>query len=284
MKKLNRIKGSEVVRFKKLVEGKHNPAKDKLLLVLGDVNGRFAAYQKAANEGELGSMAETPASLAVLNNELKGCYLSSTKVLRDIKVKIRKAQETAIRGTCQFCGINENPTFDHYLPKDEFPEFSAMALNLFPMCGRCNQLKGEKWRELVEGNPTGARTILNLYTDQILDEQYLKCEVKIEEDVPTTTFTIRFTSNEDSAMQNLILAHYKQFDLLKRYQAKSDSPIGEIVVSKRKDQAEGITILKESLLETANAWRLRFGANYWKSALYNGLAESQAYLEWATKP
>jgi 5-methylcytosine-specific restriction endonuclease McrA len=55
-------------------------------------------------------------------------------------VKIRQMQLKS----CPMCGSSVTGTVDHYLPKEDFPEFSVMAANLVPACSHCNS--GKKGR------------------------------------------------------------------------------------------------------------------------------------------
>lgn len=55
----------------------------------------------------------------------------------------RTAQLEAIRRqtgllSCPVCGSSSQGSLDHYLPKDEFGEFSIMRANLIPACSHCN--------------------------------------------------------------------------------------------------------------------------------------------------
>ncbi len=281
MKNLTYIGGDEIARFKALVSSKNKPTKPVLLAAIASINNRLAAYEQASQNNSLALLDATPSDLAAIADELKSCYLSSTTSLKETKVAILKAQPSALRGTCQFCGINENLTFDHYVPKEEFPEFSSMALNLMPMCGHCNLRKGVKWREMLDNKPTGNRTIINLYSDDLPKLHFLICKVAIEDDVPVATFSFHFDAGIPKEMETLIREHYKQLNLLTRFGAKSDSPIGEIVVPKHSDPMVRRNLLQDSLRESALQWRDKFGHNYWKSALYSGLADSPSYLDWA---
>ncbi|WP_456797488.1 HNH endonuclease [Bradyrhizobium sp. USDA 4473] len=40
--------------------------------------------------------------------------------------------------SCPMCGSSVTGSVDHFLPKEDFPEFSLMAANLVPACSHCN--------------------------------------------------------------------------------------------------------------------------------------------------
>lgn len=58
-------------------------------------------------------------------------------------VKIRHMQLQS----CPMCGSSVTGSVDHYLPKEDFPEFSVMAANLVLACSHCNSgVKGRTFR------------------------------------------------------------------------------------------------------------------------------------------
>lgn len=57
---------------------------------------------------------------------------------------------------CPMCGSGATGTLDHYLPKEEFSEFSIFTKNLVPACGVCNS--GSKGRT-YKGQFSGQRFI-----------------------------------------------------------------------------------------------------------------------------
>ena len=44
--------------------------------------------------------------------------------------------------SCPMCGSTGATSLDHYLPKEEYPEFSIFSYNLLPCCVACNQKRG----------------------------------------------------------------------------------------------------------------------------------------------
>lgn len=62
---------------------------------------------------------------------------------------------------CAMCGSHHNGTLDHYLPKQDYPEFAILPSNLVPACSICNS--GAKGR-LHRGEDVGER-FLHPYFD-----------------------------------------------------------------------------------------------------------------------
>lgn len=68
---------------------------------------------------------------------------------------------------CPMCGGFGNGTLDHYLPKDDYPEYSFFSKNLVPACN-CNSLRGTT----VKGAVSPARVIHPYFDDFLADRLY----------------------------------------------------------------------------------------------------------------
>ena len=68
---------------------------------------------------------------------------------------------------CPMCGGLGNGTLDHYLPKEDYPEYSFFSKNLVPACN-CNSLRGAT----VKGEAYPARVIHPYYDDFLADRLY----------------------------------------------------------------------------------------------------------------
>lgn len=66
---------------------------------------------------------------------------------------------------CPMCGGFGNGTLDHYLPKNDFPEYSFFSKNLIPACN-CNQLRSTT----VKGTTFPAR-VIHPYFDNFLEQR-----------------------------------------------------------------------------------------------------------------
>ena len=206
---------------------------------------------------------------------LLNCYIGITKPLNLLKREILEAQETALRGRCQYCGINEPTTFDHYMPKESFPEFSVMATNLIPCCFDCNNIRNDQW--LTESNHRG---ILNLYYDDLPTDRYLNTNVCYSDDIPIATFNISNPGTIDATLFITVTAHFEILKLQSRYKVQAASIASEIKssivahISPPIDRAD----IARWLLEEANSIRSECGENYWRAALIEGLANCSDFL------
>jgi hypothetical protein len=129
---------------------------------------------------------------------------------------------TALRGDllkrisvarCPFCGISESSTLDHYLPKEQYPEFSVFQKNLVPSCAVCNTRKRD--RILDEG--TNVRMFLHPCYDVIPDMAFLAVRARMEVDALILSY--RLTRPAGMAVQTFqhLRSHFNELDLADRY-------------------------------------------------------------------
>lgn len=94
-----------------------------------------------------------------------------------------------MRGACPVCGRDALGTLDHYLPKEEYCEFSVYSKNLVPACDRCNNTRGD----LVKGTVKGERPA-HPYFDNFLSKRVMMIEAIAPWETPlmrATTVNVR---------------------------------------------------------------------------------------------
>ncbi|MFP1132927.1 hypothetical protein [Asticcacaulis sp. W401b] len=75
---------------------------------------------------------------------LRHCYSGKTIA----RTTLFEEMEKASRPTpylCPYCLLRTPRSWDHYFPKDDYPEFSTFALNLVRVCNSCNLRKGNRF-------------------------------------------------------------------------------------------------------------------------------------------
>ncbi|MBE8717495.1 hypothetical protein C4F51_09865 [Cellvibrio sp. KB43] len=82
------------------------------------------------------------------------------------------------------CGGLGNGTLDHYLPKDDYPEYSFFSKNLVPACS-CNSLR----RKAVKGVVSPSRAI-HPYFDDFLSDRLYQAVFKGQFDTPGISIEI----------------------------------------------------------------------------------------------
>lgn len=110
----------------------------------------------------------------ILNDAYK-----SGKVIDSVKAKITEIMPSAIKEKCPYCMLSEPGTFDHYVGKGNFPEYSILSKNLVPCCSKCNSKKGDKF---LSGS--GKRIFISFYFDELPKNSFLEVVLGIEGAVP----------------------------------------------------------------------------------------------------
>ncbi|MGP4072855.1 HNH endonuclease [Piscibacillus sp. B03] len=228
-------------------------------------------FQQYDNYWQSKSNLETLISTSFSDKEreaLLHCYDNQTQKLEELKLKIRQTQPIEFSSTCQYCGINYPNTFDHYIPKEIFPELSVLHYNLIPCCSECNSNKGSKW---ISNNDE--RRFLQLYFDKLpTDRQYLFTEIKFDDGIPNAKFYIRNEYGVKEDLFNIIESHFKELNLRSRYALKSNEVISEIKGRTLTYIMKDIDAPIENIIESEIfALRNQYGMNYWKASLYEGL-------------
>lgn len=203
-------------------------------------------------------------------------YKYKAKIFQNLKVKLTTDENNRLINTCQNCTINAVNSFDHVLPKDEFPEFAVNPKNLFPSCTECNGYKSTIWR-----NGTNA-LFLNLFLDILPPEQYLFAEVTVNGNDIDVKYTIENRNGTDAILFNIIQSHYNRLHLPKRFSENYEDVITELInsilsVKGKLSKAE----IKETSIEKAERDLNKFGYNYWKAITTIALLNSDDFFEYA---
>ena len=240
-----------------------------------DIQIRYDDYQQAFYDNDLeriNSVLYHPNSSSAMLH----CYTSSTAALEDLLVRIKENQMLHLRSICHFCGINTDSTTDHYLPKDQFPEFCVNLLNLIPCCPDCNSYKGEYWLD----NISLTRGIINLYTDDIPDIQFLFVDITYLGNVPIAEFTVDNRNNINPDLFDIISKHYQRLHLTDRYKDKFNSIYSQIhnlflnkpMFTRRPDLIQDF--LNQDVINHSNL----FGVNHYKGVIMDSLANNIVFL------
>ncbi|MGB7390741.1 hypothetical protein [Marinomonas sp.] len=257
-------------KLKKIVSSKNKPYKGRLVKILPKVKIRYDDYDNNAN-----FLENIPAStiIDVSSDALIKCYTSKTEEMSALRDELLYP-ELEDFDECPFCGIGEPTTLDHYLPKEEFPEFSVLSKNLIPVCGVCNSnYKGRKWIE------NGERLFLHTYYDQFPDEYLFKASVTIKNKV-----SIEFSATSVAAEPyfcNIFHNHFDKLSLNKRYKRKASTEIARKrrsleLIYRRNNSAKDVS---NSLREEANRLEIDFSKNHWKTVLYRALSKSVSFCD-----
>lgn len=208
-----------------------------------------------------------------LSHELKKALLSlyryDATAFRNLKNSL-----TTVNGKvvvmCPMCTIDTIGSFDHILPKEEYAEFVDHPKNLIPCCTTCNSKKNMYWKE------NGTFLFLNLYLDDIPEQQYLFLSVTQTESWPILNFSVKNENDIDEPIFNRILSHYSRLDLCRRFEEASGQYLSEIQDSIRslKDMGQTDDLIHAILDRICDKLQLREGPNFWKVVLLRNVVSN----------
>ena len=151
-------------------------------------------------------------------HEGNGCHLEPIDIGDDIKTELRNnfrlidtgASHQEIRNSilalgredkCVFCSVTAVDSLDHLLPREVYPEFSVLALNLVPACSRCNRIKDRECFRATGNN------LMHPYFTEMPAEPLLFVEIRIRQDAITCHYFLRRDTGIDeeafSTIENL---------------------------------------------------------------------------------
>lgn len=173
---------------------------------------------------------------------------------------------------CPSCGEPGRPrTLDHYLPKDIFPEFSVLLLNLTPMCDWC---QGEKLASYVTED--GKKRYIHPYFD---DVDRVLFSITFMPPFSTPSIDIAVSNEIPEDLRSLVKYHLKGVNFLTRFKEYFSTRYIS-VLRKAKAYREGekkrlrdhFTLFLENEEEKS--------INSWDAVLYRSILENDELMEY----
>ncbi|WP_323773899.1 HNH endonuclease [Alcanivorax sp.] len=255
--------------------GVRNETKARLLALREEVLEKFNHYQDKFDFDVLHEVENSPYT-GVDKDALVKAYTSSNKKLDLLKSEIKSIQDRDLQNICPYCGILTPNSTDHYVPKDDYPEYSILAVNLVPCCLQCNGKKGDFWKS------GGGRGVINFYLDSLPQEEILECRVGFDGGIPEVEFSLNNHCGIDLNLFGLISSHYKRLNLFERFKDSSNDEITSTLDSVQScSSPSSIEEVRGMLLINRDKKIARYGINYWKCALLKGLAHSDEFCDMA---
>jgi hypothetical protein len=251
--------------FPLLVQSKREKTRSILTKATAKIAARCEAY-----DGKLAqlSVPETIAWKKRIYNALLSCYNVRTKALSTFKDSILDGLENdgAINLLrCPYCMLNDPRTWDHYLPKESFPEFSVYHSNLVYICFGCNQ------RKLAYFDPAKLIFCHPYFTVHDTDA-LLHCRITIADSKLSIEY---YGAGEGdlAATGRIVQEHIKRLGLNDRLSAEAASLIGVLIGELRHHYPDGTSVQSlQRILERRYAdAREALGVNAWDSRLWHGL-------------
>ncbi|WP_299223831.1 hypothetical protein [uncultured Psychroserpens sp.] len=279
MRKLKPYNEDSFEFYEAVVNSKKNSAQDpnykeRLQAHEALISDKFDDYDEGFDDDDLVSLVNH-GFINQDKTDLIKLYSYKSKKMQKLKIAVTTTERNRLLSTCQNCTISEVNSFDHFVNKDEFPEFSVHPKNLFPSCTKCNSYKGQDWRD------QGQLTYLNLYLDDLPEEQYLFVDINIaHDDAVSTKFYLDNPHDIDDLLFTRIENHYKNLHLCKRFQENADTVITSLenTIRTYSDKLP-IEDIIDLVLENAERDIQYYGYNYWKSILELAMVESDDFLE-----
>ncbi len=174
---------------------------------------------------------------------------------------------------CPFCGgLGVPDTLDHFLPKDEYPEYSVFSKNLIPCCDSCNRKKSTK---TVDEN--GEKMFFHPYYDDINNYEIYKLKILPPYDAPN--FTLKVGTRLPRDIKQIAKIQIKKLKIKKRFRKYFRGEYINLKKDAIDNKERGDRPLRELLnlfLEKAQ----RKGKNYWDTVFYNAILYNEDLLEY----
>lgn len=190
------------------------------------------------------------------------------------RTEIFDAAKIAKERLCPFCMITEATTLDHYFSQSDFPEYDIFTPNLVPACGDCNSKKSKFFRD-----KKGNRQFLHYYYDDIPSDKFLYCDISYQAGVPVCSFRLEL----DLALpvSKVIKLQFLYLNLFYRYKDKSNSYLSTTLETMKEEYDEygNIDALLPHYVAELKVLRKKYGNNYWKTCILEGLIANKAMLD-----
>jgi 5-methylcytosine-specific restriction endonuclease McrA len=176
---------------------------------------------------------------------------------------------------CPYCGYPNKPdTLDHFMPKDDWPEFSILPNNLIPQCRYCAPIKSSKY---YCENTNVSKFIHPIYFN-IIDKVKFKIDVNFNNEDLSIDFTIKYILNDvvDSFEKSRISDHIKNLDInarIKKFSLEEYHFWKDQLSLKKFDIRQALN-QRLSEIEPSSLYR------DWKTALYQGMLDNIPLIDY----
>lgn len=207
-----------------------------------------------------------------LHDALLSCYSSKTKRFKGYLNGVKDKAPGEYQNRCPYCGIGEVNTVDHILPKDRFPEYAFLPINLIYICSKCNSQKSDKYIHNKK------RLFINPYIDNFLDEEFFQVNLEVDNIEPFIKYDVKINIDNISDIENkeIIKMHYDELELEKRIIKRIRAPINQNYkrIIKLLNKGNSTLEIKKIFLEQLEEEKLVFGVNHYKTSMSRAFGAS----------
>jgi hypothetical protein len=193
--------------FDDIAAAKRQPRRQHMMAVRDSVLSAYQDYEGAVPE--VGGLVKVPMT-NLQKDAMRHAYGVETQPMAQLRGDLLKRVGVA---RCPFCGISESSTLDHYLPKEQYPEFSVFPKNLCPSCAVCNTRK----RDRILDAGTDVRVFLHPCYDQLPDTDFLVVRVRIEADALVLSYRLVRPAGMTHRVFQHLRSHFNELNLADRY-------------------------------------------------------------------
>lgn len=233
-------------------------------------------------DGAIDGMA--PPAKKTWNDEertaLESCYSVGTIPLskhKDNILSALKAQSEVNLQRCAYCMLSDPKTWDHYLPKESFPEYAVYHSNLLYICFGCNHRKSKHFHNahLLYCHP---------YFSVDAGTALLHCQVTVAGGALAIKY---YCAGTDAllAAGEVAQRHLERLGLIDRFAAEGSSMVSGLISELRQHFPHGVPdaslngVLRRRYAEAQQ----HLGINAWDSRLWHGLAHCVGFLDYANE-
>lgn len=278
MRNLEVFSADAVAFYKDVIAGKNTTAADptyktRLEVLKVGIEERYGVYDDEFKKDRLQDIAKKTYTDAE-KKDLLALYRFKAKIMVKLKVKLTTLPNNRVHNICQNCTVSEVNSFDHYLPKDLFPDFAVHPKNLVPSCTFCNGLKSKSWED------KGKRLFINPYLDKLPIEQILFATIQVTN---KTDLAIKFEvdnrNNIPAELYEIIAYHYSKLDLCSRFSDSCEVTIDGVEQELKKYAVKlPLDEVRAVIIESALESRQTFGSNHYIHILEEALARSDDFI------
>lgn len=201
-------------------------------------------------------------------------YASKKAAVVLLRDRVWALLDAGTRAFCQYCGIGEPCTLDHFVEKAIVPELALYLPNLVPCCHKCNHDR----RETFAADRT--RRVLHFYDDDI---DRLPELLRADFDwppaagVPAARHTVQPSSHP---LADVYSTHFETLKLAKRYRTAA-----ALELRRLRGKLSGRTTAQVTAeLHSEIRGTAVYGTNDYRAALYRAIIATPAALAWVMQP
>jgi hypothetical protein len=202
------------------------------------------------------------------------CYDNETVPLAELKRKVEGVLPTNNNFYCPLCGISKWETFDHFVPKSLFPDFSVLPRNLIACCWKCNHFKGNRWER--EKPPV----VLNAYYDPWPRKRFLTAFVDFDlRTGASVRFEVLNNVRPGRIARERLATHVDRLELLERFGEAGAEALDDYRISLSVHGHKTRAQRRRFLLQEAAGVIRKHGVNHWRAVLLDALANCTSFLD-----